>query len=139
MTIHDVEVPSSRLSFSAGCSPDPPHFGEQPLAMALNPVGTLTVKCPAQLPSDVLNIQVQLLNLWASFSQHPALEQLLLVRSIRNSCHLPTLAPASSRLLFSSCSLLLLRSSITRLSQGSLSFGRLGEAIHGGLSSLLGL
>jgi hypothetical protein len=31
-----VEVPSSRLSFAAGCSPDPHHFREHRLAMAHN-------------------------------------------------------------------------------------------------------
>jgi hypothetical protein len=134
-----VEVPSSRLSFSAGCSPNPPHFREQSLAMPLNCVGTVTIKCTAQLPSDVLNVQVQLLNPWASFWQHPAVERLLLMSSIRDSSHLPTLAPASSRLLFSSCSLLLLRSSITRPSQGSLSFGLPWRSSPWWSGSLLGL
>jgi hypothetical protein len=37
--------------------------------MARNRVGTVAFRCPAQLISDALNVQVQLLNLWAGSSQ----------------------------------------------------------------------
>jgi hypothetical protein len=118
------EVPSFRLGFLKGCSLNLPHFGEQHLAMILNPVGAVAAsKCPAQLLLNAESVQVQLLNFWAGFSQLVAVDWQLLVSSICNSPHLLKLTSASSCLLFFGFPLLLLRLSIAGPSAGSLSLG----------------
>jgi hypothetical protein len=91
--------------------------------MALNRVDTVVVNPPAQLLLDVLNAQLQILNHLAGCSQYPSAAQLLLVCSFRDSPHLLMLVSVSNHLLFSGCSLLLLRLSITRPSAGILSLG----------------
>jgi hypothetical protein len=112
-----VEVPSLRLS----CRVATPSI--RLTSMALNRVDTVVVNQPAQPLSDVLNAQLQLLNHLAGCSQYPSAAQLLLVCSFHDSPHLLMLMSVSNRLLFSGCSLLLLRLSITRPSAGILSLG----------------
>jgi hypothetical protein len=113
-----VEVPSSRLSFSSSCSLDPLYFREQRFAVALNRLDTIPFERPAQPLSEALDAKAQL----STGSPHlVAFGRPLLVSSIRGSRYLLTLASASSRPLFPSCPLLLLRSSTAGPSAGRLS------------------
>jgi hypothetical protein len=60
------------------------------LAIALNRSGIAAVKCLVQLFMDVVNVNVQLLNLWVGSLQHPAGGRLGgLVRNNHNSPCLP--------------------------------------------------